>query len=209
MKLKIIAGCLCFLIVPLFFITFGCGGLTETLFGGGREYYPNADGNSWTYSKVTTSNTTTDVVTVTSIRTYTGIATIDSITVQKVKNETISGGNIFTTEAYQVVTDSSVKNYGDQSHPTTEAETFLVFPLMVDSEWTINGEGDIATVIDIESVTVPAGTYNDCFRIEMDSTNTITDIWLAKNVGMVKSVAVSTFGGTIFTFTTELTSKNF
>ena len=154
-------------------------------------------------------NTTTDVTTINSVLTFNGVATIDSTTVQKLKSESFSGTYSSTRDAYQTVSDSYVKNYGDQYHPTTEADTYLVFPLTAGAGWTISGTRT-ASVTSLESVTVAAGAYSSCFRVHMIfPPNATTDIWLAKNVGMVKSEAISINATDSTITTTELTSINF
>jgi hypothetical protein len=95
---------------------------------------------------------------------------------------------------------------------TTEAYTFLSYPLEVGKNWIYydlgpNSYSSRATVAAQEDVTVSAGTFN-CYKItfaylrgtvEVGSSN----IWFGKNVGMVKTTTSST------TYETQLVWKSF
>jgi hypothetical protein len=177
---------------------------TTTQLTGGREYYPNTDGYIWTYR--VTSTSTPDVYTMRT--TFDGTATVDSVVVQARRTEYILGNQISTYEGYFRVTDAGVFGYGSPSSPTTEARTEFVFPLEIGSSWTT----DISTseVVAIENVTVPLGTYNNCFKVvtSQPANDTYTNVWLASNVGIVKSEYFYLNPPTVTT-TSELTSKNF
>ena len=92
-------------------------------------------------------------------------------------------------------------------------ETFLPIPIEVGTEWTVAGEAtaslfglaiqikttNIAKVIAIEDITVPAGTFQDCLRIEqqLDTQlspalatlpSTTSTMWLAPDVGLVQAL---------------------
>ncbi len=175
---------------------------TVSTLTGGREYYPNTDGNSWTYA--TTSTMTTETGTLR--YTFDGTTTVDSIVVQKFKQESFSSTGSSTGESLDLVSDAGVFWYGSVESPTTEAVTKYVFPLKVGETWISEGASE-AEVLAIETVTVPAGIYNNCFKISFPSPTQDIYVWLAPNVGMVKLYVYSlttTMGATM-----ELTSKNF
>jgi hypothetical protein len=175
----------------------GCETLQKAEVTGGREYFPNTDGYSWTYRA--TSSSTTEIQT--SVFSFTGSATIDSLSVQIWKTGSPSG----TFESYLRVTDADVKFYGSPTYPSTvETSIFLVFPLKVGSKWNTYGTTE-ANVIAQENVMVPLGTYNNCFKVQYGSGSMITYMWFGKNVGMVK---LQTIMGTV-EVNGDLTSKNF
>ena len=86
-------------------------------------------------------------------------------------------------------------------------ETFLPIPIELGSEWAVTGETmllllratvtNVAKVVAIEGVTVPAGTFQDCLKIEQElQTNAVgfqvpaqsSTMWLAPDFGLVKSI---------------------
>ena len=91
-------------------------------------------------------------------------------------------------------------------------ETFLPIPIELGTEWTVAGEAtasllgfqikieatNTVKVIAIEDVTVPAGTFQDCLRIEQQLETQLTPalatfpvrsstMWLAPDIGLVKA----------------------
>ena len=88
-------------------------------------------------------------------------------------------------------------------------ETFLPVPIELGTEWTVVGEAkvvlfgaeiripttNVAKVVAIENVTVPAGTFHDCLKIEqqLSTSGLVTSsqqsaMWLAPDFGLVKSL---------------------
>ena len=86
-------------------------------------------------------------------------------------------------------------------------ETFLPIPIGLGSEWTVAGETmllllratvtNVAKVVAIEDITVPAGTFQDCLKIEQELQTSATGfqapaqsstMWLAPDFGLVKSL---------------------
>lgn len=84
-------------------------------------------------------------------------------------------------------------------------ETFLPVPIELGTEWTVTGEArlgflsipvtNVAKVVTVEDVTVPAGTFHDCIEIEQElsasgvlSFSTQSTMWLAPDFGLVKSL---------------------
>lgn len=91
-------------------------------------------------------------------------------------------------------------------------ETFLPVPIELGTEWTVTGEArvgflsipvtNVAKVLAVEDVTVPAGTFHNCLEIEQElsasgvlSFSTQSTMWLAPDFGLVKSLNSS---GVIF-----------
>ena len=107
---------------------------------------------------------------------------------------------------------ATVAVFGEITIDYSPPETFLPNPVELGSEWEVSGEAtasllglsikiettNTATVIAIEDVTVPAGTFQDCLKIEqtlqtqlspalatLPTTSSI--MWLAPDIGLVKS----------------------
>jgi len=185
----------------------GCETLQKAATSGGREYFPNTDGYSWTFRL--SSSTTTEIAT--AKFTANGTTSIDGITVQKLKVEMISGAHVSTSETLVRVTDSDVTWYTSASNPTSEALKMISFPLTIGSKWIVNQLATMTsegTVLSQENV----GSYNDCFKVKIASVsspgNTI-DFWLAKDVGVAKVLITNLSGTTETTNLAELTGKSF
>lgn len=103
---------------------------------------------------------------------------------------------------------ASVAVLGEVTINYSPPETFLPIPIGLGSEWAVTGRTRIlglinaeitnaAKVVAIEDVTVPAGTFRDCLRIQqtfsVSSAITVAPqssiMWLAPNVGIVKAVS--------------------
>lgn len=181
-------------------IVTGCETLQTVDATGGREYFPNTDGYIWNYRSTQTGTTEIGLVKYS----FNGTTTVGGLTVQKYKGEAFLGTLANTSESLMRVTDTDVKTYGSTTSPTTEATNYFIFPLKIGNKWLISGTNE-ATVVAQENVSVPAGTYINCFKIRYPYGSSYTDMWLAKNVGIVKLLSYSTTGA----LTMELTSKSF
>lgn len=180
---------------------------TTTTVPGGQQYFPHTDGNAWNYQRTSSNTTETRTARVS----FTGTAVVNSVkansvTAQLLRTEYLnsSGAPTSTSETLVSVTSAGVFSYGNSTDPTTEASTMYAFPLTIGSTWS----GIYATfeVLAIENVTVPAGTYSNCFKVrQYNSSTSYSDTWLAENVGIVKALGVNSTSTT----TTELTSVNF
>lgn len=217
--MKYIKGVLLPFLLCAILIFAGCNIVSNVAaISGGREYFPNTDGHSWTYTLEGRTLTYK----------WNGTQTFAGLTLQKYFLYS-SGG---TSEGLYLVTDSAVTYYGSSFAPTTDAQTVLSFPLTVGKKWGTSNSRSISTsgvissepvtvpgrpistseVIGSETVTVPAGTFN-CIKIKTNTTFTIMGevlsteayAWFAPNVGPVKS----TMSGTSMMSTMELVSKNF
>lgn len=186
-------------------ILLGCGqGGGSSSDEGGVEYYPHTSGHSWQYSTVPILGTY--------ITTFEGTKIVGDVETQMLKTTSVltAGGSIYH-EMYYKITDAAVTSYGSDT-PTTETATYLSFPLKVGKSWiynVTNGDDAIVTVLAKETVTVPAGTFSNCFKISSTREswgNTQTWEWFAPNVGYIKNCTVTSG---VITATLELTSKNF
>jgi len=107
----------------------------------------------------------------------------------------------------------TVAVFGEITIDYSPPETFLPVPIELGSEWTVSGEAtaslfglkikvettNTAKVVAIEDVTVPAGTFRDCLKIEQHSQiqlspplatipSTSITMWLAPDVGLVQAL---------------------
>ncbi|MYE88436.1 hypothetical protein F4X33_05515 [Candidatus Poribacteria bacterium] len=107
----------------------------------------------------------------------------------------------------------TVAVFGEITIDYSPPETFLPVPIELGSEWTVSGEAtaslfglkikvettNTAKVVAIEDVTVPAGTFRDCLKIEQHSQiqllpplatfpSTSSIMWLAPDVGLVQAL---------------------
>ena len=183
------------------------------LFGGGKaDYFPTGIGSIWNYA-MTVTTTMPDSADTT---------TATSKTEAKAEDELSSGEKVvmFVTETafatdetyydtiYVWKTDEKVLNY--TSKDDTNPSTALEFPLERDKTWRVS-EMTTAKVLAQENVTVEAGTYKNCWKLEL--TTIITDgdtfkthVWHADGTGHVQSHTEFTEGGITTAIHSELTS---
>ncbi len=169
--------------VPIALLIIGCG-------GGEKNYYPLTEGNTWNYRTITnvtmpdtafsdTSSMTTEITVKTTLNNgtevYEQIATTD-------------GGK---DTSYVQETDDYILSYEDKAD--TEPDTMVALPLEEGKTWTVFNDStytQTGKAIGKESVTVPAGTYDDCWKIAYiyaDSAFSETSfVYLAPDIGMVK-----------------------
>jgi hypothetical protein len=85
----------------------------------------------------------------------------------------------------------------------TKPDTWLLLPLEQGKTWT---RGSFAVLVrGKETVEVPAGTYDDCWKVEVLVTFGSSSIWFAPNVGMVLMESRSEYGNLSFVTRRELT----
>jgi len=184
----------------------GCSSLQSTSGGGGENYFPHAQGNTWRHPSTDGSS---------QVMTVEGTTSVGSITVQKFSSCYHSAsGYTSTSEAYYKIDGSGVYSHGSPNYPSSVGIPFIVFPLDVGKTWDVIISGSTsakATVVSKENVTVPAGTF-DCYKVSYSSTymnyvgstetNTST-VWFGNNAGIVKSTTSNS------TVETVLEWKNF
>jgi hypothetical protein len=80
------------------------------------------------------------------------------------------------------------------TEPMPDEKLHYIFPLSVGNSWyTIAAYGDTTKVIDKESISVPAGTFNNVFRLSkvqgyVNNSWTNDTIFFQENVGIVKLI---------------------
>ena len=200
--------------ISLLSIAIVCGLVTD---GRAQNYYPDDLGNTWTLRS--TDGIDERVVTIE------GPETIGSESLKVISDGTYpvsdpasNNPNKFFIKAepngvliFRAI--ATVAILGEITIDYSPPETFLPIPIEVGTEWTVAGEAtaslfgiaikiettNTAKVIAIEDVTVPAGTFQDCLRIEQQLDTQLTPalatlpsttstMWLAPDIGIVKAI---------------------
>lgn len=182
------------LLLPIVALIVGCGGDEEE--EQGTIYLPLSVGNEWNYD-VTATVTNPDTTWTGSFETeITAETTLDNGTevfewVQVMTIDTISGTDTFYLEE----TENYILMYSSKT--ATVPDTFLALPLEVGKTW-----GNLQ-VLGQADVTVPAGTFNDCWEILETSAHGSAYYYFAADVGLVKLLKTET-DGTIWETLVEL-----
>lgn len=169
--------------VPLALLIIGCG-------GGEKNYFPLTEGNTWNYRIVTKMTIGDSTISDTgSVKT--------EITVKTALNngtevfEQVMTSDMSSDTSYVQETDDYILSYDDKAD--TAPDTLISLPLEEGKTWTISKDlsyTQTAKAIGKESVTVPAGTYDDCWKIAdiySDSAFSETSfVYLAPDVGLIK-----------------------
>lgn len=194
-------------------------------------YFPLAVGNTWQYFvSVTESNGNTyEEYTYQSVN---KLAVYNNHDVYNVKNDIQTRDGENENFFYSKLADGIV--YHGASDPNANNQDvainfsltppiqFLKSSFSVNDTWSTTSDFDLKedgvttanypvtyqfTVEAIENVTVPAGTFNDCYKITINISSTTNPaaaetitLWLAENIGMVKQIS----DGVDFDFTQEL-----
>ena len=173
------------LVIPLVFFIIGCGGEEA-----GTAFWPLAVGNIWEYVMTLTITTPdTTIVTGTGIQEQeiTAETTLDNGTevfeqvMTMAWDDTLMGDYVDTS--YIEETEDYILMY--ESKDDTEPDTMAALPLESGKSW--NMDSGTATVVGQESVTVPAGTFSDCWKIAFVDADTMW-VYVAENVGQIKTI---------------------
>ena len=191
-----------------------CGSVSDSQ---AQNYYPDDFGNTWILHS--TDGIDERVVTIEGPETI-GTESLKVISdgTYPISNPTSNTPNKFfiKTEPHGVLivrAIASVAILGQITIDYSPPETFLPLPIGVGSEWTVSGEAtasllglaikieatNTAKAAAIEDVTVPAGTFQDCLRIEQQLQtqlspalatfpSTSSTMWLAPDVGLVQAL---------------------
>jgi len=166
-------------LVPIMFLVIGCG-------GGEKNYYPLTEGNTWDYRTITTVtiDTTTTVDTGSVNVEITVKTTLDNGTEVY---EQVSTIDTLKDTSYVQKTDDYLLSYSDKAD--TVPDTTATLPIEEGNTWTVTSDTnytETGKVLGKESVTVPAGSYDDCWKIAYISDGETTFVYLAPDIGMVK-----------------------
>ena len=182
-----------------------------------QNYYPDAFGNTWILRS--TDGLEERLVTIEGPQTIDGDElTIISDGTYPVSNPASNNPNKFFIKTepdgvriFRAI--ATVQILGELTIDYSPPEIFLPVPIELGSEWTVYGKAtasffgaaikieatNIAKVVNIEDVTVPAGTFHACLKIEQQLhtqlspalvtlPSTSSTMWLAPDFGLVQSL---------------------
>ena len=214
MKARFLTAGYRYCFISLLSIAIVCGSVSD---GGAQNYYPDDVGNTWTLRS--TDGIDERVVTIE------GPETIGTESLKVISDGTFpvsdpasNSPNKFFIKAtpngvliFRAV--ATVAILGEITIDYSPPETFLPIPIELGSEWIVSGEAtaslfglaiqikttNTAKVAAIEDVTVPAGTFQDCLKIEQELQTqlspalatlptTSSTMWLAPDIGLVQAL---------------------
>jgi hypothetical protein len=198
-------------LLPLAILLVGCGGEEEA-----EGYLPLAVGNQWTYDMTymmvividtlqTTGTSVTEITRETVLNSNTDV--LEQVTTNTWDDTLIAPNSVDTT--YLLETEDHLLVYDDLDD--TDPDTSLVLPFATGNTWIVYADTTdtlTAEVIDQETATVPAGTYNDCWNVEYASLGQTQNDWFALDVGIVKNYMYIDEQNVLIEFTKELTIFN-
>jgi hypothetical protein len=198
------------LLIPLVVFIMSCGGD-----GAGTSFFPLGVGYIWEYiitMTITTPDTTLSM-TGTEEEEITAETTLDNGTevfeqittmTQIIPFDTLFVDTIVEVDtAYVEETEDYILLY--DSKDDTEPDTMVALPLESGKTWHYDST-TTATVVGQENVTVPAGTFSNCWKIAIVPEDGPDTIWAyaAENVGQVKVNWSETNVDTTFEWELEL-----
>ncbi|MBT4483591.1 MAG: carboxypeptidase regulatory-like domain-containing protein [Candidatus Latescibacteria bacterium] len=165
------------------------------------DYFPLGTGTSWTYERTTDGGEPYEHSVSVS-----GIETVNGLTYTL-----MSSGYSDYFSAFRI------ENNTVYTHTENEDKEYLKFGVERGSKWaitSIRGKVLSATFVDIETVSVPAGTFEVCLHFELnlplgDISYEKTDLWYARDIGLVRAEKfVVSMGEVMETVTDELKDYN-
>ncbi|OPX18111.1 hypothetical protein BXT86_02895 [candidate division WOR-3 bacterium 4484_100] len=169
------------LLVPLAILIVGCGGKAD--------YFPLTVGNVWNYTTIkTTTMTTPDTSWSDTTTMKTEITQETTLDNETSVFEYVTTIDTYVGTTYIQETDEYILEYENKAD--TEPDTSLALPIEEGKTWTVRKDSAYtftAVVLGKESVTVPAGTYDDCWKIGYITDNDTVFSYLAPDIGMVKN----------------------
>ena len=194
-------------LLPVIALIIGCGG-DEV-----ENFFPLAVGNVWHYDLLftemnvdTTEYTGTSTTEITQETTLdNNVAVFEQVTTMVWDDTTVMMNSVDTT--YIQETEDYILIYYDLAD--TEPDTSLALPIEEGNTWTVYADTTdtlTAEVVGQEDVTVPAGTYTDCWDITYMSLGQTQDDWFAPEVGVVRQHMLTGVAPFFVEFTRELTS---
>jgi hypothetical protein len=193
-------------LLPLVALIVSCGGEED-------EYLPLAVGNVWNYDMTYLMITNDTLQTAgTSVTEVTGETTLDNDVDVLEYVETMTWDDTLLVPnsvdtSYLLENDDYLLIYDDLAD--TLPDTSLVLPIEQGNAWVVYADSVdtlTAEVVGQETVTVPAGTYDDCWDIEYTSLGQTQHNWFALDVGIVKHFMQVVDQNMTVEFTRELTS---
>ncbi len=210
---------------PLLLAALFCAALVLVncdLFGSKPDFFPMTVGSTWTFQGWMTYEQVDDPDTLFTSRTVTEVTGTTTLSTGEEVAEFQSTDTTHTlvpAETTSVnVSRSFVRQDGDyilafDSRDDTEPDTALSLPLEQGKTWTVHSKADTsitALVLKKETVTVRAGEFKDCWKLEITiSTGGLgqkTFWWYADGIGRVRNYVESTNSGIRTVLENELVS---
>lgn len=189
-------------LVSVFVLLISCGdsgGPFDPGQGNDARFFPLAVGNTWEYTRYGTYNIENKSYTVTgaSVVSIIGIAAhsggFDVFIEESAVNDTIMGLMIQSTVDTCYIRLASNGFHGYPSLASTDSSWVVPFPLIAGMVWPFSTNppmtGELLSMD--ETVTVPAGTFQNCFEMRtlwIEGGNLTSNSSFAPNVGLVKNV---------------------
>ena len=197
-------------LLPVIALLISCGGEEEV-----DNYFPLTTGNTWTYDMVyrmmlvdTTEYTGTSTTEITRETTLNNnVEVFEQVTTMIWDDTTTMPNSVDTT--YIQATDEYIFIYDDLAD--IAPDTSLALPIEQGNTWTVYADTTdtlTAEVIEQVDITVPAGTYANCWDIQYTSLGQTQDNWFALDVGIVRHFMHIVEQNVTIEFTKELTSVN-
>ncbi|MDH4210605.1 MAG: hypothetical protein OEV79_04085 [candidate division WOR-3 bacterium] len=175
------------LLIPAAILIISCGAEEDI-----DDYHPLAVGLQWEYAV-----TQTDTIINTGVQTSTITAEVSSphgLLYEQVTSTTWddTSTTAWLDTSYLQEKDGNVLFYSDLND--SEPDTLLVLPLVLGNTWTVRTEpwGDMTgEAVGLEDVTLPAGTFTECWHVEYTGLNATGHSWFAIDVGLIEHQSVS------------------
>ena len=192
-------------LLPILVIALVC---SFTLTAAAQNYYPAAIGNTWTLMSVDGREERTYAIEEPDIEVDAGVVLL-KIATAVVGTETVDIDNYYVTvdtvgiKLHQSATDEGT--FGIAEAQFDPPASFFPLPLVLGDAWEIVAETELklvgattsttsAEVVELETVTTPAGTFENCVKIQLNrkvvtrllTTRSTAYQWLAPDVGPVK-----------------------
>lgn len=195
-------------LLPVIALIIGCGGDDV------ENFFPLAVGNVWNYDLLYTmmavdtteytGTSTTEITQETNLDN--NVDVFEQVTTTVWDDTTVMVNSVDTT--YIQETEDYILIYNDLAD--TEPDTSLVLPIEEGNTWTVYADTTdtlTAEVIGQEDVTVPAGTFTDCWDITYTSLGQTQDNWFAPEMGVVRQYMSIIAAPVTIEFIRELTSS--
>jgi len=165
---------------------------------GDQNYMPNADQSIWQYSQLEGINTIQQADVVVKINGTETHAIVGQLQVVEIFQDTI-----LTDTLYALIDSTGVIVYTNLINE--ESIILLQYPLEEGKIWTFVYDSDLyhAEVMGEETVIVPAGTFNNCMRIDYTYYNPyygdelVATLWFHNGTGIVQGYDVREYYDTL------------
>lgn len=150
-----------------------------------------------------TGTSTTEITRATTLNN--NVSVFEQVTTMTWDDTTMMTNSVDTT--FIQATDDHILIYDDLAD--TDPDTSVTLPIEQGNTWTVyadTADTMTAEVIEQVDITVPAGTYANCWDIQYTSLGQTQDNWFALDVGIVKHYMLVVQPTMLIDFTKELTN---